>query len=274
MRQVLIFTAWLLLAQQVSASETEESFEPLSNKARQPHIQVELIAERPSAERQSPRVGVLFKPDPDWHIYWRNPGDTGLAPAIQWQGVKASGELKWPFPEYIPIAHLVNLGYHYETLLWAEADASNSSGKVQAQVDWLVCKEECIPGSAKLSLDLNQIDESASSAATALFDKWQTKLPQAFPLMDAFARVEDGKLALEIYASRPLFNEVNEVELFVENLDLVVYGKPLKQRALKNVLLWEQKLSEFKTENPDFVRAVIVIDRSTAYSLALPIRKT
>ncbi len=40
----------------------------------------------------------------NWHVYWRNPGDSGLPPEVAWTlpaGFSA-GPLQWPAPSRIP----------------------------------------------------------------------------------------------------------------------------------------------------------------------------
>src|SRR5262249_13582465 len=39
---------------------------------------------------------------PGWHVYWRNPGDSGLPTAITWQlpAGFGAGEIAWPVPEH------------------------------------------------------------------------------------------------------------------------------------------------------------------------------
>ena len=48
----------------------------------------------------APRAGVLFDLRAGWHIYWRNPGDTGLAASlnIEAAGYRV-GPIAWPAPE-------------------------------------------------------------------------------------------------------------------------------------------------------------------------------
>jgi thiol:disulfide interchange protein DsbD len=46
------------------------------------------------------RVGVLYRIEPGWHVYWKFSGDSGLPTKIAWQvppGFKV-GELQWPLP--------------------------------------------------------------------------------------------------------------------------------------------------------------------------------
>ena len=57
--------------------------------------------------------------DEHWHVYWRNPGDAGLPPRINWKlpdGFTA-GEIMWPTPEVIVTEPLVSYGYHGDVLL-------------------------------------------------------------------------------------------------------------------------------------------------------------
>jgi len=246
------------------------------SKARQPHITVELIAEKAISRERPARLGVLFTPDPGWHIYWRNPGDTGMAPIISWHGEAQFGELNWPFPESIPISHLVNLGYHGDTVFWSSylvdsGLADSDGGIMNADVEWLVCKESCIPGSAKLGVDVSMISDAAHERASALFGQAEIKRPKPIDTMAASARATDERVIFELYAKNPLFREVANVEVFVENLDLVAYGEPLHVQAFKNVLRWEQALNEYNQSLPPVLRALVVIDQQQAYEVNVPI---
>lgn len=236
---------------------------------RQPHIQVELLA-APKAASGQMQAGVLFQPDPGWHVYWLNPGDTGLAPVISWSGDAKFSSLQWPFPEAIPVAHLTNWGYHEETLITASYDQSGAQSAIGAELEWLVCKESCIPGSAKLSLDPAKLSEAELRRAEQYFAEFQTQVPKALGLLGASAKIIDGNLALEIYAAKKVFAGASSVQVFIENLDLVVYGEPVHQHAANNVLIWQQKLNEYFGGSPNEVRAVIVVNHSQAYALAIP----
>ncbi len=105
-------------------------------------------------------IGVLLEHQPDWHTYWQNPGDSGLPTTIEWKlppGLKV-GPLQWPLPKKIPIAPLANYGYEGVVLLAApvQVDAgfqATSSVPLAAHVQWLACRQECIPQEAHLQLN-------------------------------------------------------------------------------------------------------------------------
>src|SRR5262245_59531681 len=51
------------------------------------------------------RLGVRFQLSPGWHLYWKNPGQSGLATEVAWSGDGvALGPTRWPAPERITSA--------------------------------------------------------------------------------------------------------------------------------------------------------------------------
>lgn len=95
-------------------------------------------------------LGLHFKLNPDWHIYWKNSGDSGAAPLWSWKFVNAKLESElWPAPQRIPVAGLTNIGYSNDSLFLFKL---NVEGKASTNLDleFLVCKVECIPYFVKL----------------------------------------------------------------------------------------------------------------------------
>jgi len=90
-----------------------------------------------------------------WHIYWRNPGDSGLPTAIDWKlppGVSA-GQIVWPVPEHFVQNGIGNYGYAGTTDLLVpitvpDGLAAEQTAQLAAEASWLVCADICIPGSA------------------------------------------------------------------------------------------------------------------------------
>ena len=126
-------------------------------------------------------LGVLLEHQPHWHTYWQNPGDSGLATKVQWQlpqGLKV-GALQWPLPKKIPVPPLSNYGYENTVLLVApvqvDTDFKPSSPlPLAAHVEWLACRQECIPQEA--SLQLNWTSASINSPNRFEQSRLQTPL--------------------------------------------------------------------------------------------------
>jgi thiol:disulfide interchange protein DsbD len=149
-------------------------------------VQATLLTDTATVQAgQKFRIGVLYKIQPDWHIYWRFAGDSGIPTEIQWHlppGFQA-GPLQWPLPsrDKEP-GDLEVFAYSSQVLLYTEvtAPASLPAGPVTIKADskWLVCKSSCVPGETNLSLELNS---GQAAADPALFQRYAALVPPALP---------------------------------------------------------------------------------------------
>lgn len=118
------------------------------------HVSVDFIAPETFGRGDS-KIALRFQLDPHWHIYWKNPGDSGTAPRFDIQSELATlGEVSWPIPKRIRLGDFTNIGYEGEVLFPLAVRPSDlaESVKIKARLEWLVCKEECLPGSGDLEL--------------------------------------------------------------------------------------------------------------------------
>ena len=132
---------------------------------------------------ESFNLGVLFDIDPGWHIYWKNPGDTGLPTEIDFivPANYKEGALNWPAPSKFQNSRGgTDYGYEKSVLLWSNIKVPstaeiNSETVIEAEVSWLSCKEICIPGKAILNYGLG-ISEDREPANATIFSEWQKTL--------------------------------------------------------------------------------------------------
>jgi thiol:disulfide interchange protein DsbD len=168
---------WVFLGLALAPAVHAAPLVPVYGTATGPHIQVELVAEQaaPTAGQEF-WVGVLFEPEDHWHVYWKNPGDSGTPPTVKWTlpaGVTA-GEIHWPAPKRLSLPPLMDYGYEGSTLLMVPLRGlSGASGELAARVDWLVCQKSCIPGKADLRLKL-----PAASPRKIAFERSRALLPK------------------------------------------------------------------------------------------------
>ena len=166
------------------------------------HTQVKLLLSATTVKPgETIWVGVDMQMDAGWHTYWKNPGDAGLATKIEWQlppGVTA-GEIKWPLPEKLPPAEVTTYGYEHEVVLLVPltlaAGLKPGPLVLQADISWLECKEQCVPGKASVAATLNISSETKSSNEAALIKSWQNKVPQAannYPFHAAWEKPATG----------------------------------------------------------------------------------
>ncbi len=151
------------------------------------HAQVELIAEQNASLPGRPLwVGLLFRLDPGWHIYWQNPGDSGEPPKVQWHLPPrlTAGTIRWPQPIRLGTGTVVDYGYEGQVLLMAPIEEpskqhATSLPSVSADVKYIVCREMCIPGKANLTLA--PPPHGDWSQWRTLFEQTRQQLPKPLP---------------------------------------------------------------------------------------------
>ena len=148
-------------------------------------VSAQLLADAASVRPgQTFTAGVLLKMGPEWHVYWKNPGDSGIPVQIELTGPDGAkvGEMRWPVPvDFIQPGEIVGYGYTDTVLFPIEVTAPagaapGSSLALGARVSWLACMDVCIPGRATLDLAVPVAAESAPANAP-LFAEWSAKLP-------------------------------------------------------------------------------------------------
>lgn len=97
---------------------------------------------------------VTFALDEGWHIYWRNPGDSGAPPSMKWtlpEGFEVVG-VRWPAPHRINGGGIMSYGYDGAATLGVmiKTPEGTQPGKYSyaVETDYLVCKDLCLPGHA------------------------------------------------------------------------------------------------------------------------------
>ncbi|MBL6934374.1 MAG: thioredoxin family protein [Alphaproteobacteria bacterium] len=170
--------ASLALSGASPAAAAQGSQDPQSSLAASPWAEVEeskvrlVAAVTATGEEDSISLGLEFRMEPGWKTYWRSPGDAGLPPQVDWSGSAnlAAAELFWPAPRRYSAYGLETVGYEKEVLLpvTARLQQPGRALSLNARVDYLTCKEICIPRRADLTLDLAAGAAAPTSFATLI----------------------------------------------------------------------------------------------------------
>ncbi|MDD3652176.1 protein-disulfide reductase DsbD domain-containing protein, partial [Immundisolibacter sp.] len=171
-----------------------------------PHARLSLLADvRGVLPGQPFSVGVNVELDRGWHIYWRNPGDSGQAPRIDWQlpAGFAAGDIEWPYPEQVSPPPVVTYGYQDEVLLPVTlTPPPDLAGPVRlaARVHYLVCKDLCLPEQAELALELPVLERAQPDpAGQRAIAAARARLPRQWPQLT----LQAARFGDHVYLSWP-----------------------------------------------------------------------
>ena len=241
----------------------------------QPHAKASLVSELSSVMPGSSfHLALYLQLEDHWHVYWKNPGDSGMAPNVEWSlppGVKMT-EVLWPRPEKIPVDPLLNYGYHDSVLLpikfSLDKNFSAESLTIKGQASWLVCKEVCIPGNATLALTLDTGEASASSKQPFI-DAALALVPKPLALMSGSISEQGENLGIELYAAKQVFANAKKIDIFMTDANLIEYAAESQIRWKNNYLNFTQPKSATFHKLPKQVSGVMVVDDAQAWEFVV-----
>ncbi len=232
---------------------------------RSDHIEVELVAQNRALAVGDNRLALRIEPENGWHVYWRNPGDSGLPTKLIWpqlpEGVGA-GELQWPYPHEHSLGDLTNYGYGENTLLpftLTLADGVASPLTLSARAEWLVCADVCIPGKAELSLSLPVVaagvTPEADPAQQSAFARTLTTLPQPAPFGARFmVEGQEFRLATDALPGNSL-----DAHFYPYANDLIAHSAQPRQAWNGREWSLARPVSDYFIEAPESVSGVLVL---------------
>lgn len=154
----------------------------------QPRASLDLVS---SVDTVSPGhrfdVGLHFRLEDGWHIYWKNSGDSGLPPSVDWslpEGFVA-GALQFPIPkQHVSPGDIVTNILEGEPILLGTitppASISAENVSISADVQYLICKTNCVREETEVKLTLPVQADGGTPTATneKLFQRARRALPQ------------------------------------------------------------------------------------------------
>lgn len=184
------------------------------------------------------RLGLEFRTEPGWHVYWKNAGDAGYPPAVDWSATPEvrSSEILWPAPHRYELpGDLVAFGYEGSVIYPIELEIDPPAAgplRLTAEVDYLVCEIDCIPYRYELSIDQSFGTAAADDTQAPRIARWEGRVPkpaEEFEAIDARAALEapselgTATFRLEIVGAS---DTDAELDLFFAPHDEVVFGRP------------------------------------------------
>ncbi|UCU98775.1 protein-disulfide reductase DsbD family protein [Acidovorax radicis] len=246
-----------------------------------PYVRAELVAHAPQgvAPGQPLWLGLSITHQPEWHTYWKNPGDSGLPTELTWAlppGLDA-GDIAWPLPRKIPIGNLANYGYEGTVLLPVPITVASTfapgplarEATIKLHASWLVCRKECIPEEGDFTLQLPI--KSTTALHGAAFDAAARAHPQpvlantAGIVPDSQAHIANGDSLQVSVQGLPVALRGKTLDLFPETAEVIDNAAQWKQAWNGSVWTAQIPLSAQRSASPSLM-PVVLAEQSPAHA--------
>jgi len=230
-------------------------------------------------------LALTFKMQPDWHIYWINPGDSGAAPKWTWTSdILKVSEVLFPAPERIEVEGLFNFGYSNSVTFPVKfvSGPTPGKGKVSVDLEWLACKIECVPGFANLATEVTLAEfRQGPTAAQQQVEQALAMIPKSESTLSATLGESNSEFVEYQFDAESSFDQIKSVEIFP--FDSLYFKNSPPEISLNNYSILvrayrqtnSQQLNDprvlavFKTEQGSRVAQVQLIQEPTKSLISL-----
>lgn len=201
-----------------------------------------------------------------WHSYWKNPGDSGLPTSIEWtlpEGFIAD-DIQWPSPQLFETADIVSFGYEDEVCLLTDikAPAALKTGlvvRLSASVEWLACREECVPGRSELTIELPVKERSPEPDKrwAEHFANTRKYLPTVLTQWRITAALKRDKIYIQVLPTDIFDRQMTDIIFFPEQERLVEYSEPQSIQKIGDGYSIEIQRSKTAVKTPFRLKGVL-----------------
>ncbi|CDZ79823.1 Thiol:disulfide interchange protein DsbD precursor [Candidatus Rubidus massiliensis] len=163
----------------------------------------------------------------DWHIYWKNPGDSGMPFSINWElpeGIQLE-KIDWPYPQRFKQDEVYGFGYGETVTFLAKFNTNEQLAlkehTLTANLKWVMCSSSnCVPGFQDLSITLPAKDQVSSyTEHKQLFAQARDKIPETKWEASGFRK--DGFIYVQIKHPSKSGKKYETALFFPEKGDMV-----------------------------------------------------
>ncbi len=175
-------------------------------------------------------LGLEYQLQEGWKTYWHSPGEGGYPQTIDWKNSIniSSLEILWPQPKEFYILGLKSIGYENEVIFPLKIDLKdiNLPSFISFNINYLTCKDICIPGNARLELTLPPGQGKLTDHSFKI-EKYLSKTPyqnndiSGLQIVNVSANSDSGTSLITIEA-RSKYSLINPVFFLGNNLGLPV----------------------------------------------------
>jgi len=236
-----------------AASQEAAPEEPRKALFGDANIAVELLAQDLPRAGEEWMLALKFTPSaPEWHGYWKNPGDAGQGMRLQLDLPDGwiMGDALYPVPDRLLIGDLMNHIYEGEYAVLVPVQVPDDAvvegiPVLTGYVDFLACTDRvCVPQDAALEASVGLGD----------FVKWRA---QVAPPLNAASAYETSGGSLRLAVPLPEAVALINPHVFIANENLVDYAATQTFSRAGDTLVIEVPLTEYRVDDPSVVEGIL-----------------
>lgn len=244
-----------------------------------PNVQLLVHPEKSDvAPGETVRIAIEQFIRPEWHTYWRNPGDSGEPMRVRWNYNEAAPftpqvtDLIWPTPVNLPFGPLLNYGYQDRAVIFQDVtlpdDMPDGAVSIPVAFDILVCQDICIPETIETTLELN----NGQSQNPAFFEEARQNLPLQDHGFTASMSKHDDNIIIKLDTDLdPARLETATAQFYPYEYGVIAPAAAPTLKADGRTLVFTQKAGDFKFEDVKDKSGVFVIEidgQRTGYQIS------
>ncbi len=172
-------------------------------------------------------LGLKVNLSPKWKIYWRNPGDAGLPPEINFNDANniKSAKLLYPNPKRFDFFGIETFGYEKKVIFPLEIILEQQDQVISGllELNAQVCSDICVPVTHKFNLnELNLDNESKMQLEEIITYKNQVPRLAEQNLKLISSNFEENKLKITFENNL----NINPYDIIIEDSKGHIYSKP------------------------------------------------
>ncbi len=215
-------------------------------------------------------LAVEFIMKNNWHIYWENPGDAGMATTLEFilpDGFQA-GKVLYPFPVKFTTEGLTSFGYKNKAVLLTKISVPdhlkvNQDYKIKVKALWLECKDICVPGETELEVTLKAVNKDKTKKINP-FNDYKRNIPKTLSGLESNVNITEQSANLKLIFPDYLDRNSLNFDIFPLNEAIFAHSKKPKITKNKNTFFVSLDFDPFKVEIPELLEFIIILDDNNA----------
>jgi thiol:disulfide interchange protein DsbD len=212
-------------------------------------------------------AAVVIRLEDGWHIYWRNPGDSGMPTSFEFilpEKISVS-EIKWTVPKIFEFEGYASYGYEgiavFPFSIYIPENFNQDEITIELNLRSLICKDVCKPFNKKLSKTINlKKNFVADNSVSDLISNASKNIPIKNDKLKLRAKNHSDYVAINISSEIIKINKIRNVHFI-----------PYENGIFKNSVTQNFSISDsvaelivefdpFKTKVPEFLSGILVIE--------------